>query len=742
MPSAMPSCGGLTRLFLINYGNVTRKKCMDILGISYLRGPNVWSCRPVMEATIDIGVLEHSPSNTITGFSRRLTALLPTLVEHSCSVGTRGGFLERLRDGTYAGHILEHVVLELQSLAGMPTVFGQTRQVAGESAIYKMVFRTYQEEVGRAALAAGRDLLMAVIEDRPYALDDTLASLQALVERLCLGPGTAHIVDAANRRGIPAIRLADDNLVQLGYGACQRRIWTAETESTSALAEGISGDKDLTKTLLAACGVPVPEGELVRSIEAALEAADDIGLPVVVKPYNGNHGRGVFLNLTRREDIVDAYRLASREADGDGVIVESFIQGKEHRLLVVAGRLVAAARGETVWVTGDGGASIIELVDQQINIDPRRGAGEHAPLARLVPGRSSEIMLELERQGLRAWSVPAAGQKVLIQPNGNVADDVTDKVHPDTAAIAVLAARVIGLDIAGIDLVVEDIARPLDQQGGAIVEINASPGLLAHTKPGSGAPRAVGKAIVNHMFGDDAGVHDGRIPIVGITGSRGTALIARLLAGLMQLDGRRVGLSCQGSQSIDGRPLSRDTLPEWDAAQRLLINRTVDAAVFECSARTILTAGLPYDKCLIGVVTDVTGTNDLAALHVHDRKGLARVLRTQVDVVLPDGVAVLNAADDHVAAMASLCDGAVIFYGLDASLAPIVAHRALGQRAAFLCDGNIVLTVGMDIAASLPLALLPPAIVAQPEAALAATAAAWAWGLEPKTIQANMRSLA
>lgn len=719
---------------------MSRTLDIDILSIRYLRGPNFWNYRPVMETVIDIGEFENFPSNRLDGLSERLAAMLPTLVEHGCNLGIHGGFLERLRAGTYVGHILEHIILELQNLAGMRTAFGRTRELSEAGVVYKMVFRTNHEQVGRAALFAGRELLMAAIENRPYDVAATVAMLGAVIERACLGPGTAHIVEIASWYRIPAIRLSEDNLVQLGYGARQRRIWTAETEFTSAIGEGISGDKDLTKSLLAACGIPVPDGELVRSAEQAWEAAEYIDLPVVVKPANGNHGRGVSVNLNCRDDVIAAYHLASHEAAGGSVLVESFVRGDEYRLLVVAGRMVAAARGKTASVTGDGAANISELIERQINADPRRGTDERAPLNRLDPVASGEVALTLERQGYSAHSVPAAGQEVLVQHNGNVAEDVTDQVHPSIAAAVVLAARVIGLDVAGIDLVAEDITRPLDQQSGAIIEINASPGLLAHTKPGVGTPRAVGKAIVKHLFGDEAGVQDGRIPIVGVTGSHGTALIARLVASLLQLGGKHVGLSCPEGQSINGRPLSTGNHNEWDAAQRLLINRNVDAAVFENGPGAILRTGLAYDKCQVGVVTEVAETAGLEAFYLRDREQLARVLRTQVDVILPDGVAVLNAADALVAAMAELCDGAVIFYGLDARMPAIVAHRAAGQRAIFVRDGEVVLATGADETTLLSLQQLHPTTRRHPDAVVAAIGAAWALGLDQRTIDNGVRA--
>ena len=714
---------------------MTKKKDIEFLRVTHLRGPKIWTYRPVIEAWVDIGALEDCPSNTIPGFYERLTGWLPGLIEHRCGVGERGGFLLRLREGPWAGHILEHVVLELQNLAGMRTGFGKARQTS-ERGIYKVAFRTRQEQVGRAALNAGRDLVMAAIDDRPYDVAAAVAELRDLVDSRCLGPSTAHIVEAATARNIPSIRLTDGNLVQLGYGAHQRRIWTAETDQTSAIAEGIASDKDLTKSLLQSCGVPVPEGRMVENAEDAWEAAQDIGLPVAIKPYDGNHGRGVSLDLKTREEVLAAYQLANRKGGGS-VIVEQFIPGNEHRLLVVGKRVVAAACGEAAWVTGDGKSSIIELVDSQINTDPRRGTGEDAPLNALAPEKGAEIILELERQGFTAYSVPADGQKVLIQRNGNVAFDVTDKIHPSVAAIASLAARVVGLDIAGVDLVAEDISRPLEEQRGAIIEVNASPGLLAHLKPANGQPRAVGAAIMEHLFAPE---QTGRMPIVGVAGTRGTTLIARLVAWLIHISGKHVGLACSEGLYLDSRQVVAANCANWEAGQRLLINRSVQAAVFENGSRMILSEGLAYDKCAVGVVTDVSGHEALGEFYIHEPDQVYNVLRTQVDVILPSGVAVLNAADPQVVEMADLCDGKVIFYGLDPELDVIAGHRAEGERFVFLRDSHVVLAEGTQETALLPLSSLKPAKAAQPECVLAAVAAAWALGIAPELIGAGLRT--
>ena len=403
---------------------------IKLLRINYLRGPNIWTYRAVLEVWLDLGALEDFPSNLLPGFNDRLLALLPALLEHHCGVGERGGFLQRLNEGTWTGHVLEHVVIELLNLSDMPTGFGQTRSTS-KHGVYRMVFRARDEQVARTALAEGHRLLMAAINQLPYGPADVQAAVQAIRDQIddCyLGPSTAAIVAAATDRGIPHIRLNDGNLVQLGYGASQRRIWTAETDLTSAIGESIAHDKDLTKSLLASCGVPVPEGEIVASAEEAWEAAQDIGLPVVVKPSDANHGRGVSLDLNTREEVLAAFAVA--EPEGSEVMVERHVRGHEHRLLVVGGRVVAAARGEVAMITGDGQLTVNQLIDEQLNTDPRRGTGEDFPLSRIDTATDGAIVLDLQRQGLTPEAVPAAGREVLIQRNGNVSIDCTDEVHP------------------------------------------------------------------------------------------------------------------------------------------------------------------------------------------------------------------------------------------------------------------------------------------------------------------------
>ncbi|HEX5310558.1 cyanophycin synthetase [Aquabacterium sp.] len=723
---------------------MSQKNDIKLLRINYLRGPNIWTYRSVLEVWLDLGELEDFPSNKLPGFNERLIALLPALEEHHCGVGERGGFIQRLQEGTWAGHILEHVVIELLNLSGMPTGFGQTRSTS-QHGVYRMVFRARDEQVARVALAEGHALLMSAINDQPFDVTAAVTRIRAQIDDCYLGPSTASIVGAAADRGIPHIRLNDGNLVQLGYGKAQRRIWTAESDLTSAIAEGIAGDKDLTKSLLKSVGVPVPEGQVVNSPAEAWEAAQDIGLPVVVKPSDANHGRGVSLELSEQADIETAYGIA--DAEGSDVIVERYIKGDEHRLLVVGGKVVAAARGESLWVTGDGVSSVARLIDLQLNTDPRRGEEEEFPLETIILDREPAIRLLLERQGLTGESVPAAGQRVLIQRNGNVAIDCTDEVHPDVAYLVGLAARVVGLDIAGIDLVAQDISRPLLEQGGAVVEVNAGPGLLMHLKPAEGLPRPVGKHIVDHLFDE---TESGRIPIIGVAGSRGVAEVSRLVAWLLQLSGRHVGLACRGGLFLGSRRVDSANSATWAAGHRLLMNREVNAVVLENGAPSILQDGLAYDRCQVGVVTDLDfeASPELAKHDVNDAAQLFRVLRTQVDVVLPEGTAVLNADNERLVEMASLCDGQVIFFAVDGQNPAVVAHRAAGGRAVFLRDQHIVMaqngayeTRCIHVNSPAVQKMVQATSQAETERVLlAVVAAAWAMGITPELIIAGIET--
>jgi cyanophycin synthetase len=712
------------------------KKTIEIIDIKVLKGPSMWTYRPVLEAWVDIHDLEDYPSNTLPGFTDRLVAWLPSLIEHRCSYEERGGFIKRLEEGTWPAHILEHVTLELQNLAGMPGGFGKARET-NKRGVYKVVVRAWHEKITEKALYHARDLVMAAIEDRPFDVPVAIKEIEDMVDSLYLGPSTACIVDAAREKKIPATRLSEGNLVQLGYGNMQRRIWTAETDLTSAIAEGISKDKDLTKSLLASCGVQVPEGRMVDSAEDAWAAAQDIDGTVVVKPYDGNHARGVFINLSDQAQIKKAYDDALKE--GNGVIVERYIPGNEHRLLVVGKKVVAAAKGESAWAKGDGKRSIRELIEQEINTDPRRGDAEILPLSPVV--FDTKLELELARQNFTLDSVPELGHDVLVQASGNMAFEVTHLVHPSVAEQAALAARVIGLDIAGVDIVAEDISRPLEDQGGAIVEVNAGPGLIMHLKPGVGEPQPVGAAIVDHLFPNNA---NGRIPIVGITGSRGKTMVAQLTTHLMQLTGMKVGLACSKGAFFNQRLQTQGNCANWISANRILLNRQVEAAVIENDSRTILNEGLAYDRCSVGVVTNLDSLDTVPECSITEPEQIYNVLRTQVDVVLPNGCAVLNADDEAVVKMAELSDGEVIFFSKYGPNEHTKKHLQEGGRALFTENNMIILATGSDhyplmSTANIPL-LQASSKTNTLESILAAVAAAWSLNIPKDIIAAGLQT--
>ena len=695
----------------------------------------MWTYHPVIEVWVDIGDLEDYPSNLIPGFYDRLVKALPSLQEHRCSYGEPGGFLKRVQEGTWPAHILEHLTLELQNLAGIPGGFGKARD-GDRRSVYKVIVSAINQEVTLTALKYARDLYLALVQDTKDPAAEVKAiikNLRELSDDLLLGPSTACIVNAAEERGIPSIRLSSGNLVQLGYGAKQRRIWTAETDQTSAIAETISRDKDLTKSLLASAGVPTPQGRTVTSPDDAWEAAQDIGLPVVVKPIDGNHGRGVFINLYTQGEIEAAYAVAINE--GSEVLVEKHIIGDEHRLLVVGNRVVAAAKGETVWVTGDNQHSIKELIEIQINSDPRRGTAEECPLN---PVRiDSAVELELARQQLTGTSIPTLDQKILIQSNGNVAFDVTDQVHPDVASQVALAARVVGLEIAGVDLVAQDISKPLEEQGAAIVEVNAGPGLLMHLKPASGSPQPVGKAITDHLFPPGANF---RIPVVGITGEKGKTSVAEMIAHFLRLTNVNVGLACSKGLYFGNRVVQRSDSANWEDARRTLLNRTVDAAVIENNSLSMLIEGLAYDRCHVGVVLNMNPKANFPQYAIYDEDQVFSITRTQVDVVLPTGIAVLNADDEWVAKMAELSDGEVIFFTQDADSALINIHLQNGGRAVIVGKQQIALKWGLNDQKSIPVPLPSHAAIDpqwHSQNLGAAIAAAWGLGIPFNVIEAG-----
>ena len=710
---------------------------MQIRKVLALRGPNIWTRHTVIEAWVDLGPLKDTSSEQFPGFNDRLMGWLPSLIEHRCSVGERGGFYQRLRRGTYLAHILEHTALELQTLAGTPVGFGKARETS-EEGVYKVAVRYHEEVLGRACLDTARELLMAAVYDQPFDADGEVRRLRELADRVCLGPSTNAIVDAAKARNIPVRRLNDRSLVQLGQGSRQRRIWTAETDNTSAIAESIAQDKDLTKTLLRSAGIPVPEGREVDSPEDAWEAAKELNSSVVVKPTDANHGRGVFTDLTDEQQIKTAYLNALDE--GSGVLVERFAPGLEHRLLVIGGKLVAAARGDAAVMIGDGEHTIAELLELQINADPRRGEDEASLLAKI--GIDRLLIAELKRQGYGPESVPASGARVTIRRHDTPTVDVTDIVHPSIVEHVVQAAQVIGLDIAGLDLVVEDVSRPLEEQGGVIVEVNAGPGLLMHLRPSVGKPRPVGEAIVATLFPNPA--DNGRIPVVSVTGTNGKTTCARMVTSILKSAGYFVGMTCSDGVAVDGRIIDQGDCAGPRSAKNVLLNPLVNAAVFESARGGILREGLGVDKCDVAIVTNIGGADHLGKAYIDSPDDMFKVKRTPVDVVLPTGTAVLNATDPLVANMAELSSGGVTFFARDPDHPVIRCHREEGRRTAVVRDRKVMLCEGTRETPLISLDDLPSThagrVGFQVENILAAAAAGWALGIEFPKIAAGLQA--
>jgi cyanophycin synthetase len=718
---------------MTTHSNVSSAKhSVDILRLVSLQGPNYWSYRSVLETWVDIGAFEDKPSNLIPGFSQRLATWLPGLIEHHCTVGVRGGFLMRLDEGTWMGHVLEHIAIELLTQVGFTSGFGKARETSTRG-VYKVVIRSVNEIVTRQAMLEARELLMAAIEDRAFNVAGTILKLQELRDEHHLGPSTAAIVSAADDRKIPAIRLNDGNLVQLGYGSAQRRIWTAETGLTSAIAEGISRDKDLTKRLLAQCGVPIPEGRIVHNVEDAWKAALSVGLPVVVKPLDGNHSRGVFMNLTERSQMDAAFAGAAQE--GSQVMVERFVQGNEHRLLVVGGKLVAALRGEPVSIRGDGEHTVRQLIELQINSDPRRGDMETHVLNPVI--LNGAVLVELASQQLSADDIVEKDRLVLVERCSNISFDCTDEVHPSIAKHVALAARIVGLDIAGIDLIVGDISQPMESQRGAIVEVNAGPGLLCHLNPAQGQARPVGQAIVNHLFAAD---EKGRIPIIGVTGAghdvrslSSTTAVSAMVHKMLLTPDATVALANANGIKVGSRLIDSKPATNFSSAQRVLTNKIVDCAVIENTPGQLAKDGLAYDRCSVGVVLGTAINFRLPEFDLNTTGEVRSLLRTQVDVVLPTGVAILDADDANVSSMASLCDGGVVLFSSRPNNLAVTEHLAAGGRAVFGRNHQIVLankseeTLLLGPSASKLLNLASDAVTAQ--VILASIATGWALGV-------------
>ncbi|MBY0453815.1 MAG: cyanophycin synthetase [Burkholderiaceae bacterium] len=699
---------------------------MDVSRIRALRGPNLWSRNTAIEAIVSCSPAERAIAG-IDGFETRLRALFPTI----------GALHPEGSEGDVSlAHVLQSAALALQAQAGCQVTFSRTATTV-DAGVYQVIVEYTEEAVGRQAFADAQALIEAALNGGSFDAEVVVANLRELDEDERLGPSTGAIVEAAAARGIPWRRLTQGSLVQFGWGSKQRRIQAAEIDSTSAVAESIAQDKDLTKRLLHAAGVPVPLGRPVEGFDDAWAVALEVGLPVVVKPQDGNQGKGVTVNITERGQLEDAYRVAEEYGT---VMVERFLPGHDFRLLVVGDQLVAAARREPPQVLGDDVHTVRELVDL-VNLDPRRGEGHATSLTKI---RLDDIAVaRLAAQGLTPDSVPAKGQRVVLRNNANLstggtATDVTDDVHPDLAARAVAAAQMIGLHICGVDLVCESVLHPIEDQGGGIVEVNAAPGLRMHLAPSYGKPRAVGAAMVNEVF---APGQDGRIPVVAVTGTNGKTTTARLIAHLFSAQGMRVGMTNTDGVYVNGRQIDSGDCSGPRSARNVLLHPEVDAAVFETARGGILREGLGFDRCQVAVVTNIGEGDHLGLNYISTVEDLAVLKRVIVQNVAPDGYAVLNATDPIVAAMAPACPGKIIYFAADRHHPVMATHRAQGNRTVYV-DGDSVVAAEGSWRESIHLRDVPITrngrIGFQVENVMASVAAAWGAGLSWQTIRRGL----
>ncbi len=726
---------------------------LRVLETHILRGPNTWSRRPAIAMLVDLGMLEDFPSNTIPGFNEALIELVPTLEEHACSLGRRGGFVTRLHDGTWLGHVTEHVALELENLAGTEAHAGKTRSVPGERGQYNVVYEFRDEDVGREAGQVAVALVNYLVspEEAPLDFVERLENLILIAERRAFGPSTQAIVDEAVSRDIPWIRLDRSSLVQLGQGVHQQRIRATMTSRTSAIAVDIASDKSVTNSLLSSAGLPVPKSRVVRSEAAAVEAAAQIGYPCVVKPLDGNHGRGVALDLRTDDDVRRAFGPAYDESRNGDVVVETFVTGNDYRVLVIGGKLAAVAERVPASVVGDGKHTVRELVEIE-NADPRRGIGHEKVLTRIRVTPGAEELVA--KQGFQIDGAPPKGQRVMLAATGNMSTggtsvDRTHEAHPDNVEIAETAARVVGLDVAGIDFIAPDITLPVREKGGAIVEVNAAPGFRMHTNPTEGEPQFVAKPVIDLLFAPGS---NARIPIISVTGTNGKTTTVRMIGHIFKLMGRRVGMTTTDGIVIDGRLMRKGDMSGPKSAQMVLQNPSVDTAVFEVARGGILREGLGYDRNDVAVVTNVTGDH-LGLRGVETISQLAHVKSVLVDAVPRAGTAVLNADDPLVARMARQCRGSVVYFSMaqtadEEGFDRVDGHTGRGGAAMVTRqtdDGELIVLRHADRTMPLLYTHLIPATFGgrarmNVSNALAAAAAAWAAGAHMHDIRQGLRT--
>ena len=665
---------------------------MKIREINAMRGPNYWSVRrhKLIVLVLDLEEMEDRPSNSIDGFRERLEKMFPSLYEHRCSVGEYGGFFQRVEEGTWMGHIIEHIALEIQTLAGMDTGFGRTRGY-GEKGVYNVVFSYLEETVGRYAAEASVRICEALISGDEYDVEPDIQRMRELREAERLGPSTGSIVEEAASRGIPWIRLNKYSLCQLGYGANQKRIQATVTSDTSSIGVELACDKEDTKFLLEQAEVEVPRGDII-SRESNLEAACDyVGYPLVIKPIDGNHGRGITVDINTYEEALEAFHIAKEVSRR--VIVEKFITGEDYRLLVINHVLVAAAKRTPAHVIGDGKSTVKELIDK-VNEDPRRGYGHENVLTMITVNELTKTIIK--DAGYTLDSVISKGERLILKDTANLstggtAEDVTDIVHPSNVSMAERISKIIDLDICGIDIMTSDITQPLSDTGGAILEVNAGPGFRMHLAPTKGLPRNVASPVVDKLFPQKGDT--GRIPIVAITGTNGKTTTSRLMAHIAKMSGYRVGYTTTEGVYIQNRLLMKGDCTGPASAEFVLRDPTVNFAVLECARGGLLRAGLGFGNCDVAIVTNVEADH-LGLKGIHTVEQLAKVKGVVPETVLPEGYAILNADDNLVYDMRRGINCNLALFSMDEHNPRIQALQRKGGITAVYENGYVTICRG------------------------------------------------
>lgn len=664
---------------------------MKIEKIQVLRGPNIWSIRrkKLIQMRLDLEEMEQSPTNKIPGFRERLENIMPSLYSHRCSEGKPGGLFQRIEMGTWMGHVIEHIALELQTLAGMDTGFGRTRETKTPG-VYNVVFSYIEENAGVMAAKEAVKLAECVIDDRDYDLQECIFRLKQTRERERLGPSTGSIVEEAESRNIPWIRLGKNSLVQLGYGIHQQRFQATITGNTSSIAVDIACNKELTKKMLDEAAIPVPKGGLVYSIDELESTITKIGYPIVLKPLDGNHGRGQSINVNDWDTAVKGFELAQQISSR--VIVERFITGYDFRVLVVNHKMVAAARRMPANVVGDGERTISQLIDIE-NKDPRRGYGHENMLTEIVVDSSTLDLLE--KNGYHLESVPQKGEIVFLKSTANLStggtsSDVTDMIHPDNITMCERISKIIGLDVCGIDIMAENLTQPLKETGGCILEVNAAPGFRMHLSPSDGLPRNVAAPVVDMLYPPGKPY---RIPIIAVTGTNGKTTTTRLISHIVKNNGYRVGFTTSDGIYIQNTLLTKGDTTGPVSAEFILKDPTVEFAVLETARGGILRSGLGFGTCDIGVLTNIKedhlGMND-----IHSLRDLTRVKRVVLDSVKKSGWCILNADDEYSMRLSGDLDAKVALFSLDENNPHIVKLSREGKTTCVYEEGFVTIKKG------------------------------------------------